>query len=76
MYATASCTVMTKLLNGDIAVDSGSITDVTDTLKKLSEDGPGEVKTTARFVLEGKRSNSETEEQVEKFKEYCRNYVG
>jgi hypothetical protein len=49
------------------------------TLRGLAESGPGEVKTTAQFVLdriEGEEQNeSETEEQIEKFKNYCLNYT-
>ena len=70
---------MGSLLNGDVQINASTYSEVDKTLRGLAESGPGEVKTTAQFVLgriEGKeQSESESEEQIEKFKNYCLNYT-
>lgn len=70
---------MGKMLNGEIPVNASTYSEVEKTLKGLAENGPGEVKTTARFVLdsiEGKeQSDADSEVQIEKFKSYCMNYT-
>lgn len=75
----ASCGIMGKLLNGEVQINASTVGEVEKTLKTLAEDGPGEVKTTARFVLDGMEgrdhSNTESDKQIEKFKSYCMNYT-
>lgn len=70
---------MGKMLSGEIAINASTISEVQDTLKGLAENGPGEVKTTAQFVMDTidgkKHSKSESEEQIQKFKDYCMNYT-
>jgi hypothetical protein len=78
--AIAGCGVVGKLLNGDIPVNADTYADVEKTLRTLASSGPGEVKTTAQFILDdidGKHdaSDAENEAQVEKFKNYCMNYT-
>lgn len=70
---------MGKLLNGETPINASTIGEVKETLQTLADDGPGEVKTTARFVLdkiEGKdHSDADSDKQIEKFKSYCMNYT-
>lgn len=70
---------MGRLLNGDMPVNASTYSEVDKTLRNLAESGPGDVKTTAQFVLDridGKeQSESESKEQIEKFKNYCLNYT-
>lgn len=68
------------MLNGDIPINASTYADVEKTLKALAEDGPGEVKTTAQFILDdvdGKHNSTDAESdaQIEKFKNYCMNYT-
>jgi hypothetical protein len=65
---------------GEIPVNSTTYADVEKTLRTLASSGPGEVKTTAQFILDdvdGKRehTSAESDAQVEKFKKYCMNYT-
>lgn len=68
---------MGKMINGEIPINASTYSEASETLKDLAENGPGEVKSTARFVLdqiEGKEhTKSESEQQINKFKDYCRN---
>lgn len=78
--AIAGCGVVGRLLNGDMPVNADTYADVEKTLRTLASSGPGEVKTTAQFILDdidGKHdaSDAENEAQVEKFKNYCMNYT-
>lgn len=70
---------MGKLLSGEVPIDASNYSEVNKTLTELAENGPGEVRTTAQFVLdqiEGKEhSDAESDEQIEKFKNYCTNYT-
>lgn len=77
--AIASCGVMVRLLNGDIPIDASSYSEVTDTLTTFADKAPGEVKTTARFVLDDMNGKDFTEKesakQIEKLKDYCMDYT-
>lgn len=77
--AIASCGTLGKLIAGDVAIDASNYQDIASILKTLADEGPGEVKTTAKFILdqsEGKKqSESDSEQQIEKFKNYCKNYT-
>jgi hypothetical protein len=77
--AIASCGVMVRLLNGDLPINSTTYSEAEKTLRTFAESGPGEVKTTAQFVLDrldGKEhTEAQSEEQVQKLKDYCVNYT-
>lgn len=78
--SVAACGVVGKMLNGDIPVNADTYEEVEKTLRTLASGGPGEVKTTAQFILDdiaGKHNaiDAENEAQIEKFKDYCMNYT-
>lgn len=70
---------MARMISGATPVNASTYADTEKTLRQMADTGPGEVKATAQFVLdsiEGKHhSSAETEEQTNKFKDYCMNYT-
>lgn len=77
--AIASCGALGRLIAGEVEIDVSNHEEVTEILKTLSEKAPGEVRTTAKFILEQsqgvEKSESDSEKQLEKFKDYCKNYT-
>lgn len=70
---------MGRMISGETPINADTYSEVENTLEDLAENAPGEVKTTARFVLDGlegkEQTDSQSKEQIEKFKDYCMNYT-
>ncbi|MBE0010971.1 hypothetical protein DXT87_14415 [Arthrobacter sp. AET 35A] len=70
---------MGKMLSGETPINADTYLEVENTLVDLAANAPGEVKTTAQFVLDElggmEHSDSESSEQIDKFKDYCMDYT-
>ena len=76
--ATAQCGILGGLFSGDVSITVDNVEEVTDTLELLAEDGVGEVKHTAAYMLatiNGEHTSMDDEEAMERFKKFCLNYT-
>lgn len=77
--ATAQCGTLGRIIGGDVPITASNYEEVTDILETLADEGVGEVKSTAAFIVAGldgeEQSDKDSEKAIDSFKDFCLNYT-
>ena len=77
--ATAQCGTLVRIIGGDVPITASNYEEVTEVLETLADEGVGEIKPTAAFIVAGldgeEQSDKDSEKVIDSFKDFCLNYT-